>query len=454
MRTFLSYLSSAAPVLLAALVLALPAYFAAAAQIRRRGGTPGAGRRVYIYVTAAYAFALLGLLVFRQGRPGDMRALNLELFLCYREAARGFRPLDMINILMNILIFLPFGFLAALPLGGSGKRRLVIPAGFALSLLVELVQYLTARGIADVDDLFNNTLGAACGYALARFVLLLRAGRPKRGVLALLLALACLSPPFAALAVSAASPYGATGYEPYGGEALAGREISFSAGASAFLARLAEDPPAAYFTSGGSLEDAYAAADAFFGRFGLGRSAQDETLYDDDAWLYSEGREYFLRYEYNGPALWYRRMGARDAGGSAGRYTEADARAAAAAWGVEIPEGAAASRGEDGSFVFSLAPGGGLGGSVAVRLAGGAPAEIVSRLYALEPAGTALPLGEAEAAAALGRGDYYCRDTVPEGDIAISSASIEYALDSKGAYRPVLLLLGGECEFRLPLAIE
>ena len=38
--------------------------------------------------------------------------------------------------------------------------------GFAVSLLIETIQYFTGRGWFDAEDLFNNTLGAANGSVL------------------------------------------------------------------------------------------------------------------------------------------------------------------------------------------------------------------------------------------------------------------------------------------------
>ena len=452
MLTFISYLRSALPVLAGALVFALAVCAAAVFAARRRGKPLTAGRTLWLFLAAAYLFALMGLLVFRTGAPGNVRSLNLELFFCYREAVRGFSSLDMINILMNILIFLPFGFLAALPFGESRRRWLVIPLGFALSLAAETLQYFMCSGIADVDDLFNNTLGVICGFALARFCLAARAGRVRMSAAALLLTLLCLSPPFITLALSAASPYGASEFDRTDGVSLAGREIRFSDEAEGFLSGLALTPPDVYAAKGGSLEDAYAEADEFFGRFGLERSAGDETLYDDDAWLYSTGRDYFLRYEYTGPVLLYRRMGTSGVD-TGDRFSEDDIRAGAAAWSVEIPEEAVMGRGEDGSFIFELEPGGNRGGSVVVRCNAEGVCEISCRLYDLRRIAAAEPPAAAECVSALEHGEYSCWDEIPAGDIVIGSASVEYTLDSKGCYRPVLFLSCGAAELHIPMAI-
>lgn len=68
-----------------------------------------------------------------------------------------------VNIIGNILVFTPFGWL-----GLWSKKTFSLPRlflGFPIVItLIELIQYLTGRGTADVDDLFLNTLGMILGY--------------------------------------------------------------------------------------------------------------------------------------------------------------------------------------------------------------------------------------------------------------------------------------------------
>lgn len=95
---------------------------------------------------------------------GMSREVNLHLFRGWREALNDFSQQGWLNVLLNIAMFCPFGFL--LPLLRSGCRRwyVTIPAGFGFSLVIELLQLIFARGVFDVDDLFCNTLGATMGF--------------------------------------------------------------------------------------------------------------------------------------------------------------------------------------------------------------------------------------------------------------------------------------------------
>lgn len=129
------------------------------------------GRTIAILALLAYLFLLSYLLFFSStyGRTAEMGIrYNLTPFL---EIRRGLENVDtvgyryvIVNILGNIVAFMPFGFL--LPLVSERKVH-VIKAGFMtflLSLAAETIQLLSRTGAFDVDDLILNTIGGVAGY--------------------------------------------------------------------------------------------------------------------------------------------------------------------------------------------------------------------------------------------------------------------------------------------------
>ena len=68
------------------------------------------------------------------------------------------------NLGLNIIGFMPFGFL--IPLLFSSKRNMlkIIVFTFFFSLGYELIQLFCKVGSFDVDDLFLNTIGGLLGY--------------------------------------------------------------------------------------------------------------------------------------------------------------------------------------------------------------------------------------------------------------------------------------------------
>ena len=68
------------------------------------------------------------------------------------------------DAVMNILLFLPFGYLLPLLWPRVDCWWKLLLCGLFVSLLIELLQLVTLRGMFDLDDLMNNTLGALLGW--------------------------------------------------------------------------------------------------------------------------------------------------------------------------------------------------------------------------------------------------------------------------------------------------
>lgn len=90
------------------------------------------------------------------------------------------RDYEVADALMNVLVFVPVGVLAALVLRRPTWLK-VLAVGGAVSALVEVTQLVTARllaggHVADVDDLLSNVVGALVGLGLLRLTVLHPAG--------------------------------------------------------------------------------------------------------------------------------------------------------------------------------------------------------------------------------------------------------------------------------------
>ena len=90
-----------------------------------------------------------------------------------------FAPGGLIPDILNIIMFMPLGFL--LPLIWVNFRRCSVVAltGLGFSALIEFLQLFNDR-ISDVDDLIMNTFGACAGYFLWRiFGGVIKTGKPQ-----------------------------------------------------------------------------------------------------------------------------------------------------------------------------------------------------------------------------------------------------------------------------------
>ena len=79
-------------------------------------------------------------------------------------------PQDLKTSLLNILLFVPFGF--GLPFIANVRMKTVVALGALLSILIEVLQLVTGLmakitfRIADINDVIFNTIGVAIGYML------------------------------------------------------------------------------------------------------------------------------------------------------------------------------------------------------------------------------------------------------------------------------------------------
>lgn len=117
---------------------------------------------------------LLAYLVFFSpafGRTsGVVREYNLIPFRTIRNYIkyRAYVNIDIfiINIIGNIVAFMPMGFF--IPIMFRSKRSLIEVLFFSLviSFIIEIVQFQLVVGSFDVDDIILNTLGGIIGYLI------------------------------------------------------------------------------------------------------------------------------------------------------------------------------------------------------------------------------------------------------------------------------------------------
>jgi glycopeptide antibiotics resistance protein len=88
-----------------------------------------------------------------------------------------------INILGNIVVFIPVGILIPLINIKFDKFIKSTAAGFSISLLIEVIQLCFVQGRHfDVDDLMLNTLGVVIGWCIYKIFLALINSFNKRGI--------------------------------------------------------------------------------------------------------------------------------------------------------------------------------------------------------------------------------------------------------------------------------
>jgi glycopeptide antibiotics resistance protein len=169
-----------------------------------RGTTPELRRRRVLIVLFVLYLVLLSWGVLYKFDTwigvGDVRRVIKLVPFVAGNSLFASQPLE---VLANLLLFVPFGvFLGLLAPGWRWRRQIAILAG--TSILFETAQYVLAIGNSDITDVIVNTAGGLLGLvvlALARRWLGARADRVMTGVLVVVMLVAVL-----AVAALVASP--------------------------------------------------------------------------------------------------------------------------------------------------------------------------------------------------------------------------------------------------------
>lgn len=94
----------------------------------------------------------------------------LDLSARYDAVIKWVFTCDPIDIVLNMILFLPLGLFYVLLL--KRRRYLIVLIGLLLTISVEISQFFTCIGMFNVFDIISNFLGCLLGYGL--FVLLNR----------------------------------------------------------------------------------------------------------------------------------------------------------------------------------------------------------------------------------------------------------------------------------------
>ena len=119
---------------------------------------------IYLVGVLVFTLVIRESLVFR---TFDNRGTVLVPFREYTELLHGHNRVFWIKqIILNILLFVPLGILLPMICDRFKKLWKIVLIGFLFSCLIEVMQYITGRGLTEIDDVINNTLGAFLGFLI------------------------------------------------------------------------------------------------------------------------------------------------------------------------------------------------------------------------------------------------------------------------------------------------
>jgi len=101
----------------------------------------------------------------------NKQSFKTKPFWSYIVLYNGERHPDVLlpQMIMNVVIFIPLGFLLGAAFINTTWWKTVIVGGTA-SISIELIQLFTNRGTAEFDDVMHNTVGCLIGYGLYKLL--------------------------------------------------------------------------------------------------------------------------------------------------------------------------------------------------------------------------------------------------------------------------------------------
>ena len=147
-----------------------------------------------------YMIMVFGVTFLSRG-PNFRGSISIHFLSSYREAWNSFSLRSWQFIILNIFMFVPFGFLLPLLNKRFHKYYNTLIAATLLTMFIELFQLVTGIGIFEVDDIFNNVLGALIGYGIIMALLSIIKSEKNKGLKKGLKVVGYLSPLMITIAI-------------------------------------------------------------------------------------------------------------------------------------------------------------------------------------------------------------------------------------------------------------
>lgn len=124
-------------------------------------------KKKFIINILLIGYIIVVLLVTLAGRARVIQyGISLELFSSYHYAWNNFSIVEWRNIILNILMFVPLGFLLPLVHESFKTWWKTYLAGLGLTVFIELSQLIFHLGVFEVDDIMNNAVGCMIGFGI------------------------------------------------------------------------------------------------------------------------------------------------------------------------------------------------------------------------------------------------------------------------------------------------
>ena len=91
---------------------------------------------------------------------------QIYIYKSYKYLIEDFGPHSLRQVILNIVMLIPFGFLMPIVIKAKSKYLITLLSAFAFILFIESMQLIMQCGTFEVDDIINNLLGTVIGMLL------------------------------------------------------------------------------------------------------------------------------------------------------------------------------------------------------------------------------------------------------------------------------------------------
>ena len=390
------------------------------------------------YIMVVFGATLLG----RRSSSWNNANINFQLFSSYRAAWNHASSIEWRNIILNILMFVPLGFL--LPLWS--KRFKVIwktyLSGLLLTVLIEGIQLFAKSGIFEIDDIFNNTIGTVIGYGLVMLVLAIFKGKNNKHSIWKIISMQL---PLIATVIGFASIFIVYQHQEYGNlSENYNYKVNMSKVEYSVNTVLSKQEKSGdiYNTKIGNFSETLEFANEFFAKLNTSVNESKNDIFEYAAIFHSMDGNYSLSVDYVGFKIGFTDFDEIQVN----EKMECDfetVKKALSLYGISIPDKSEFSRKDDGPYTISVKmdlEGNTITDGVlrCIVNENGKIASIRNNIISYKRYKKCNVISEQEAYERIKEGKFlYYNSSGAIKQLAIQSVNLSYRMDSKGYFQPV-----------------
>lgn len=399
------------------------------------------GRMILYAITLCYAVIVLGAVFLNRG--GVYGVLNLHLFSSYKEAYHKMEMSLFRNIILNILLFAPLGFL--LPIYSDKLKKIykAVPIGFLVAIIIETLQYITKLGIFEIDDIFNNTLGTLIGYCIFMTYNCLRKKENRKNIIGYMLPIIAIISTFAIIYIKYENQeLGNLAFEYNYKINMKNVEIKNEATLSKN-----ESDENIYYKDILTEEETQEIAKNIFEKLGTSINENETDIYENTAIYYSNKRQHSMWIRYKGGTYSFTDYTQfshdnQEKSGKNNNASREEVEKALQQLSIEIPENAKFNIDKNGDYLFSvdmqLEQNNLINGTLRCSYyEDGTIKNVQNNLVKYEKVMNKKIISQEDAYNQILAGKFNCYINDDIKTITVKEAKLSYFLDSKGYYVPV-----------------